>query len=123
MLHVYIKYQTEAELFDEIETKSVQSFPPRYSHSPIQLCHEISISSNSRNLLQFLQLSYCTLLRRNEENLIEKPYGFRNPYRNLKSENSQDYQDYAQQPQCNCTFMNSVSGQGLTYKYCTVMFT
>jgi hypothetical protein len=32
------------------------------------------------------------------------PYGFRNPSRNLKSENSQDY---AQKPQRYCTFMNS----------------
>ncbi len=36
-----------------------------------------------------------------------KPYplsdGLRNPYRNLKSENSQDY---AQKPQQNCTFIN-----------------
>ncbi len=31
-------------------------------------------------------------------------------YGNLKSENSQDY---AQNPQRNCTFMNSSSGQGL----------
>ncbi len=33
-------------------------------------------------------------------------YGFRNPYKNLKSENSQDY---AQKTQWNCTFMNSAS--------------
>jgi hypothetical protein len=37
------------------------------------------------------------------------PYGLRNPYRNLKSENSQDY---AQKPQRNCMFMNSDSGHG-----------
>jgi hypothetical protein len=36
------------------------------------------------------------------------PYGLRNPYRNLKSENSQDY---AQIPQENFTFMNSFSVQ------------
>ncbi len=35
------------------------------------------------------------------------PYGLRNPYRNLTSEN---YQDFAQQPHQNCTFMNSASG-------------
>jgi hypothetical protein len=35
------------------------------------------------------------------------PYGLRNPYRNLKSENSQDY---AQKPQRDCKFMNSASG-------------
>jgi hypothetical protein len=33
-------------------------------------------------------------------------------YRNLKSENSQDY---AQKPQRNCTFMNSASGQPFQY--------
>ncbi len=31
------------------------------------------------------------------------------PYRNLKSENSQDY---AQKPQQNCTFINSASAVG-----------
>ncbi len=43
--------------------------------------------------------------------MIEKPnplpYGLRNPYRNLKSENSQGY---AQKPQRNCMFMNLASG-------------
>jgi hypothetical protein len=34
------------------------------------------------------------------------PYGSRNPYRNLKSENSKDC---AQNPPRNCTFMNSAS--------------
>jgi hypothetical protein len=41
--------------------KSLKSFPPCYPQSPQHLCVEISISSNSRNLLQFLQFSYCTL--------------------------------------------------------------
>jgi hypothetical protein len=40
--------------------KSRKSFASCYSPSPLQFCLEISISSNSRNLLQFLQ-----------ENLIE----------------------------------------------------
>jgi hypothetical protein len=31
--------------------KSLRSFAPCYSQSPLQLCLEISISSNSRNLL------------------------------------------------------------------------
>jgi hypothetical protein len=35
------------------------------------------------------------------------PYGLRNPYRNLKSENSKDY---AQKPPRNFTLMNSASG-------------
>ncbi len=125
------------------------------ANSTLQLCLEIYISSNSRNLLQFLLFSCCTQ-RRKEENLIKNhtpfsmvseihpetsslrtlkvmpknlnkiesswirlqngcqsigencftPYGLRNPYRNLKSENSQDY---AQKPQQNCMFMNSAS--------------
>ncbi len=37
-----------------------KSFPPCYSRWPLQLCLEISVSSNSRNLLQFLRFSYCT---------------------------------------------------------------
>jgi hypothetical protein len=34
-------------------------------------------------------------------------YGLRTPYRDLMSENSQDY---AQKPQRNCTFMNMATG-------------
>jgi hypothetical protein len=64
---------------------------------------EISISSNSRNLLQLS-------VKEKEGNPDRKPYplsyGLRNPYRNLKSENSQDY---AQKPQRDFTFMNSAS--------------
>jgi hypothetical protein len=54
--------------------KSLKSFHPCYSQSPPQLCLDISISpnprillcisSNSRNLLHFLQFSYCTLQRK-----------------------------------------------------------
>jgi hypothetical protein len=51
--------------------KSLQSFFPCYSQSPLQLWLEISIFSNSRNLLQFLEFSNCTLSRRKEKNLIE----------------------------------------------------
>jgi hypothetical protein len=36
------------------------------------------------------------------------PYDLRNPYRNLKSENSDDH---AQKPQRKCTFMNSASAR------------
>jgi hypothetical protein len=35
------------------------------------------------------------------------PYGLKNPYGNLKSDNSQDY---AQKPQRKCTFMTSAAG-------------
>jgi hypothetical protein len=42
--------------------------------------------------------------RKAERKSYPLPYGLRNPYRNLKPENSQDY---AQKPKRNCTFMNS----------------
>ena len=45
--------------------------------------------------------------RKAERKAYPLPYGLWNPYRNLKSENSQDY---AQKPQRNCTFMTSASG-------------
>ncbi len=90
--------------------KSLKNFPPSYSQSPLQLC------------LRFLFLqphatsySFCKGERRTPH---RKPnplsYGLLNPYRNLKSENSQDY---AQKPQSDCMFMNWASGN----KFSTVV--
>ncbi len=45
---------SEAEFLDEVQTKSLKTFSSSYSQSPIQLCLEMSFSSNSRNLLQFM---------------------------------------------------------------------
>ncbi len=53
--------KAEAEFLHEIQTKVLQSFPPSYSQPPLQLCLEIYISLNSRNLLKFLEFRYCTL--------------------------------------------------------------
>jgi hypothetical protein len=50
----------EAEFLDEIHTKVFRVFLLA-NQSPLQLCLKITNSSNSRNLLQFLQSSYCTL--------------------------------------------------------------
>jgi hypothetical protein len=51
---------TEAEFLDELPTKVLGVFLfAIHSQSPLQLCLEIS--SNSRNLLQFLEASYWTL--------------------------------------------------------------
>ncbi len=55
--------------------KGITSFPPCYSQSPLQLCLEIYISSNSRKLLQFLQFSYSTLYSVH----THLHYGLRNP--------------------------------------------
>ncbi len=64
-------------------------------------------------LTQPLRLSYCTVYTVNEKRgkpnrkPYPLPYGLRNPYKNLKSENSLDY---TQKPQRNCTFMKSALG-------------
>jgi hypothetical protein len=87
--------------------KNLKSFPPCYSESPLQICIEISISSNSRNLLQFLQcvLMYTVKEKGGKTNIKPHPlpYGLRNAYRNLKSESSQNYD---KKPQRKCTFIN-----------------
>ncbi len=76
------------EFLDKIQKKNLKSFSLCYSKSPVQLCHEIFISSNSRNLLQFLQ---CVTVHCKEKGgkPDRKPhtlsYGLRNPDRNLKS--------------------------------------
>ncbi len=99
---------------DEIQTKALRVFLlaihshlyPVQCTLCVQLCHEIFISLNSRKLLHSSSNS-CKLLRNSTLKLLytvkEKggkpdtkrsiplPYGLRNPYRNLKSENSQDY--------------------------------
>jgi hypothetical protein len=52
--------QPETEFLAEIQTKVV-SFFLLAIHNHLQLCLEISISSKSRDLLQFLQFCYCKL--------------------------------------------------------------
>jgi hypothetical protein len=75
--------------------KRLKSFPPCYSKSPLQLCIEISISWNSRNLLQFLG-SVKEGKEEKRGKTDSKPYLLPYGLRNLKSEDSQDY---AQKPQ------------------------
>ncbi len=55
-----------------------------------------------------------------DKKLYHLSYGLRNPYRNIKYENSQDY---AQKQQRNCTFMNSASVSVCTvYVYTSVCY-
>jgi hypothetical protein len=49
-LELSVSVHPEAEFLDEIQTK-VLRVPPCFSQSSLQLCLEIYISSNSRNLL------------------------------------------------------------------------
>ncbi len=78
-----------------IPDKNLKSFPPCYSQSPLQLCLEIS---NFFKLMQPLTFSTVHLLYtvkekggKSDRKPNPLPYGLRNPYRSLKSENSQDY--------------------------------
>jgi hypothetical protein len=98
----------EVEFLDEIQTKGFKVFLLVVVTSTALL--EIYITSNSRSILQFLQFSYCTLKKKGgkpDRKPYPLPYGLGNPYRNLKSENSQVY---AKKPQRAFTFMNSASG-------------
>ncbi len=60
---------------------SAKSFPPCYSQSPLQLCLENSISSNSRNLLQFLhstgQLLYTVKEKKGTPDRGPYPHSFK----------------------------------------------
>ncbi len=56
--------------------KSLKSYPPYYSESPLQLYLEIYISSNSRNLLQFLQFILLYTVKEKGG----KPIGNHTPY-------------------------------------------
>jgi hypothetical protein len=51
----------KAEFVDEFQTKFSKFFLLAIHSHLCSFCLEIYISSNSRNLLQFLKFSYCTL--------------------------------------------------------------
>ena len=88
-------YSPEAEFLDKIQTKVLRVF--LYSFAFKFLFLQIHATS----------YSFCKEERRiTDRKPYPLPYGLRNPYRNLKSENSHDY---AQKPKRNCTFMNSAS--------------
>jgi hypothetical protein len=65
-----------------------EKFTPCYLQSPLQLCHEIYISSNSRNLLR----EFLHTVKETGGNLIEIhthfSLWFKNPYRNVTFENT-----------------------------------
>jgi hypothetical protein len=105
--HLRYCERPEAEFLGKIQTKFLRVFHLAFHN--LLYSFDISISSNSRNLLQFLQFNYCKVYTVKEKGGKPDPlpYGLRNPYKNLKSENSQVY---AQKTQRNCTFMNSASG-------------
>ncbi len=104
-------------------TKSRQKFSfLLFTVTSLQPCLDISISSNSLNLLTVATVQLLYTVRgkggKPDRKPYPLPYSLRNPYRNLKSENSQDY---AQNPQRNCTFMNSPDVTD-TLRTCSVQY-
>jgi hypothetical protein len=90
---------TEAEFLGEIQTKVLRVFLfSIHSH----------LYSFVRDFYFFKRTQPLTVfLKEKGGKPYPLPYGLRNPYRNLKSEDSQDY---AQKPQNDCKFMSSGSG-------------
>jgi len=108
----YLNMRTRGRIPGHNPDKNRKDFPPCYSQSPLQLCLRFIFFK----LTQPLTVSSIIIYTVNEkgENPDIKPYpllfGLRNPYRNLSSENSQDY---AQKPQRKCMFMNSTADLSL----------
>ncbi len=101
-----IKTCTEAEFLDKIQTK-IWGVLLLVFHSHL---YSFSLGTCFFKLTQPRTVSVKEKGGKPERKLYPLPYGgLRNPYRNLNSENSQDY---AQKPQWNwnCMFMNSASG-------------
>jgi hypothetical protein len=88
-MNYYWLESVDTEFVDEIQTKVFRVFLLAIHSRLLQLCLEIS--SNLRNLLGFLQFSYCTVVHctgkkgKPDRKPYSLPYGLRNPYRNLKS--------------------------------------
>jgi hypothetical protein len=111
---------SEAELLDEIQTNVLRVFllaSHRHLNSFALRCLFLQTHA-TLTVLQFIYLFSTVQLvvkeagGKPDRKQYPLPFSLRNPYGNLKSENSQDY---AQKPQRNCTFMNSASGC-LTWK-------
>ncbi len=91
--------------------KSLKSFPPCYSQSPLQLCLRFPFLHIHATSYSFWKGER----RKPDRKPYPLPYGLRNPNRNLKHENSQDY---AQKTQAWLyMFMNSASVWFITWKY------
>jgi hypothetical protein len=89
----------EAEFLDETQTKLLTVFLLAI-HSHLQLSVEIYISSNSHNRVYSFYSSLLYTVKEKggkpDKKPCHLPYGLRNPYRPLKSENSQDYAQKSQ---------------------------
>ncbi len=88
---------TGAEFLDEIQTVTSKSLPSVFFF--FKLTQPLTVSS--------VRLLHTVKEKggKPDRKPYPLPYGLRNPYRNLKSENSQDY---AQKPPKNCTYFREI---------------
>ena len=80
---------SRGRILGRIPDKSINSFPPYYSQSPLQLCLRFPFLQT--HAMQPLTVSVKKKVGKPDRKPYPLPYGLRNPYRNLKSENSQKY--------------------------------
>jgi hypothetical protein len=104
-------YSSEVEFLDEIQTKVLKVFLLAiHSHLYNFALRFILLQTHATSLtISTSQLLYCNVKEKGgkpDRKPNPLPNGLRNLCRNLKSEN---FQDYAQKPQRNCTFINSTS--------------
>jgi hypothetical protein len=94
--------------FDEIQTKSLKSFPPCYSKSP--LCLEIFFLQTHATSYIFFS-AFLNTVKEKGGNLIKNYTPFP-MVKKIQTETSclENSQEYSQKPQRNFTFMNSASG-------------
>jgi hypothetical protein len=87
----------EAEFLDEIQQKSEE-----FSFLLFRITYSFALRFIFLQTHATSYIFYSALLYTVKKKGEKTSYGLRNPYRNLNSENSQDYQR-------NCSFMNSAS--------------
>jgi hypothetical protein len=103
------QFHSWGRILDEVQTKVLRVFLLAIqSHLYSFALRFLFLQTHATSFSFFSALLYT--VKEKAGKLDRKPhplfYGLRNPYRNLKSKNSQYY---AQKPQRNCTFMNSAS--------------
>ncbi len=99
---------SEAKFLDEIQTKVLRVSSLLFTATSTALPWRfLFLQTHATSYSFYSSVLYTVKVKgggKPDRKPYPLPYGLRNPHRNLKSENSQDY---AQKPQRNCTLMNS----------------
>jgi hypothetical protein len=104
----------EPEFLDEIQTKVLRVFLLAiHSHLNSFAFRFQFLQTHETSYNSYSSVTVKEKGRKPGRKAYPLPYGLRNPYKNIKSENSKDYD---QKPQRKCTFMNSASGSVMFIK-------